>query len=333
MSAVRLAAARSGTPMQMAGGRACAEPLLLQMGARRSKHVSSPTLISPRCPGVGQHCTIIVLLKDGANGTKVAEPYKDKATFLNAVGEVLLDFGTGQASECCAAYKGLLDTAGVKSVEFDQLVYAADDVKSTVNNSDSAKVAQPIDTWTCNVCLHVYDAAKEGGGAAFEDVPNTWNCPVCGSPKSAFTKSVHTQVVQNQDVDPSIPNEQAVRYRHGSINCPVDGEQCTVIVVLEDGADGSKVVEAHKNKEASVSYLRTLGIVSLNFGISKASECCNAHKRLVGRTGVKSVEFDHQVHAIQGPSGQGLKSRARVMCLWPVLPWIMTWVLNAFQSF
>merc|ERR1719198_2614106 len=45
------------------------------------------------------------------------------------------------------------------------------------------------ETWTCSVCQHVYDPAKDGGGKAFEDLPDTWKCPVCGSPKSAFKKT------------------------------------------------------------------------------------------------------------------------------------------------
>lgn len=43
--------------------------------------------------------------------------------------------------------------------------------------------------WTCTVCQHVYDPAKDGGGKAFEDLPDTWKCPVCGAPKSAYKKT------------------------------------------------------------------------------------------------------------------------------------------------
>lgn len=38
------------------------------------------------------------------------------------------------------------------------------------------------------MCAHVYDPAKDGGGKAFEDLPATWVCPVCGAPKSAYNK-------------------------------------------------------------------------------------------------------------------------------------------------
>lgn len=52
----------------------------------------------------------------------------------------------------------------------------------------SAPGPSPVDTWTCKVCLHTYDPVRDGGGLAFEKLPSTWTCPVCGNPKSAFEK-------------------------------------------------------------------------------------------------------------------------------------------------
>jgi len=53
----------------------------------------------------------------------------------------------------------------------------------------------PAGGFVCHTCGHVYDAAKDGGGKAFEDLPDSWTCPVCGAPKSAFEK--HTFVDGN----------------------------------------------------------------------------------------------------------------------------------------
>merc|ERR1719390_123422 len=47
---------------------------------------------------------------------------------------------------------------------------------------------KPAAQMKCTVCQHVYDAAKDGGGKKFEDLPDTWKCPVCGAPKSAYVK-------------------------------------------------------------------------------------------------------------------------------------------------
>lgn len=39
--------------------------------------------------------------------------------------------------------------------------------------------------WKCNLCSHIYDDAKES--VQWENLPEDWLCPICGSPKSAFT--------------------------------------------------------------------------------------------------------------------------------------------------
>ena len=52
--------------------------------------------------------------------------------------------------------------------------------------------AQPAKRWVCQSCGHVYDPAEgdpDGGiapGTAFEDIPDTWFCPVCGASKREF---------------------------------------------------------------------------------------------------------------------------------------------------
>ena len=38
--------------------------------------------------------------------------------------------------------------------------------------------------WKCSICGYVYD-----GEATFEDLPESFNCPVCGVPKSMFEKA------------------------------------------------------------------------------------------------------------------------------------------------
>ena len=51
-----------------------------------------------------------------------------------------------------------------------------------------------MDKWECQVCGYVYDPAAgddEGGipaGTSFEDLPDDWNCPICGAGKDDFEK-------------------------------------------------------------------------------------------------------------------------------------------------
>jgi len=46
--------------------------------------------------------------------------------------------------------------------------------------------------YRCTVCGYIYDPAEgdpDSGinpGTAFEDLPETWKCPVCGAPKESF---------------------------------------------------------------------------------------------------------------------------------------------------
>ncbi len=54
------------------------------------------------------------------------------------------------------------------------------------------------DKYQCTVCGWIYDPAiadPDNGvmpGTPFEAVPDTWVCPVCGAPKSAFV--LYTEV-------------------------------------------------------------------------------------------------------------------------------------------
>lgn len=46
--------------------------------------------------------------------------------------------------------------------------------------------------YVCGMCGYIYDPEKgdaDGGidpGVAFEDLPETWECPLCGADKSEF---------------------------------------------------------------------------------------------------------------------------------------------------
>ena len=44
-----------------------------------------------------------------------------------------------------------------------------------------AKAARPV--WKCSVCGYIYD-----GDTPFEELPDSYTCPICKQPKSAFVK-------------------------------------------------------------------------------------------------------------------------------------------------
>lgn len=70
------------------------------------------------------------------------------------------------------------DVSGYKGV--DLVKYGKPPVSSGATNTT---------TYTCGTCNHVYNAAADGGGVPFEQLPDSWTCPVCGSPKSAYKPS------------------------------------------------------------------------------------------------------------------------------------------------
>ena len=55
-----------------------------------------------------------------------------------------------------------------------------------------------MEQWKCVVCGYIYDPEvgdPDGGiapGTPFEQIPDSWTCPVCGATKDMFEK------VQNQ---------------------------------------------------------------------------------------------------------------------------------------
>ena len=51
-----------------------------------------------------------------------------------------------------------------------------------------------MDKYVCTICGYVYDPAQGdpdsgvAAGISFEDLPDDWECPVCGADKSQFDK-------------------------------------------------------------------------------------------------------------------------------------------------
>ena len=46
--------------------------------------------------------------------------------------------------------------------------------------------------YRCTRCTHAYDPRTDGGPnrTRFEDLPDSWSCPTCGAPKSAYARQV-----------------------------------------------------------------------------------------------------------------------------------------------
>lgn len=53
--------------------------------------------------------------------------------------------------------------------------------------------------YRCIICGYIYDEAKEK--VKFEDLPDDWNCPLCGSPKSAFEEVIEAEPQKQEEVE------------------------------------------------------------------------------------------------------------------------------------
>jgi flavin reductase (DIM6/NTAB) family NADH-FMN oxidoreductase RutF/rubredoxin len=57
------------------------------------------------------------------------------------------------------------------------------------------KTGGTMDKYVCTVCGYIYDpeqgdpASGVKPGTSFENVPDSWVCPICGAPKTAFEKT------------------------------------------------------------------------------------------------------------------------------------------------
>lgn len=52
--------------------------------------------------------------------------------------------------------------------------------------------------YRCVICGYIYDEAKEK--VKFEDLPDDWTCPLCGSPKSAFEEVIEEEPQKQEEM-------------------------------------------------------------------------------------------------------------------------------------
>ncbi len=53
--------------------------------------------------------------------------------------------------------------------------------------------------YRCIICGYIYDEAKEK--VKFEDLPDDWTCPLCGSPKSAFEEVIEEPQKEEEGIE------------------------------------------------------------------------------------------------------------------------------------
>jgi len=118
--------------------------------------------------------------KNDSNGN----PYLEKNTiaYMSLNVASMIDLGTHFLFIC--------DVAEAEKLAAGQpMTYA--DYRAMKSGGSVAKAAEKLadapkkKTWVCSVCHYVYD-----GEIPFEDLPDDYECPVCGQPKSVFVEEV-----------------------------------------------------------------------------------------------------------------------------------------------
>lgn len=133
----------------------------------------------------------------------VFPPTKPCADDLDGLNRLLKQVAPGllPVANCSEAYPKL--QAAIPNFDCDNadLQPRIRDVCCSVCGAQTIPVTPPPapspiqSSYQCALCTHIYDAEKDGQGKAFEDLPNSWRCPICGAPKSQFHQRASGEMV------------------------------------------------------------------------------------------------------------------------------------------
>jgi flavin reductase (DIM6/NTAB) family NADH-FMN oxidoreductase RutF len=136
-----------------------------------------------------------VKIKTGA--TKVPIILENTVSYIEVELEKELDYGThtifvGRIVDC-----DVVNDAEPMTYSYYQNVKGGKSPKTapTYVKDEASAASHASASYVCSVCGYVYDEVKgdpDNGiapGTKFEDLPQTWTCPVCGADKSKFEKS------------------------------------------------------------------------------------------------------------------------------------------------
>ena len=88
--------------------------------------------------------------------------------------------GAAKCGVCAAAHMVQLAGAGCTAIDVAEFC--------------AAPPAPDADAWSCSQCQHKYTPATDdptGKNTPFEQLPDSWRCPICGAAKSAYKKHVN----------------------------------------------------------------------------------------------------------------------------------------------
>jgi flavin reductase (DIM6/NTAB) family NADH-FMN oxidoreductase RutF/rubredoxin len=137
-----------------------------------------------------------VKTKIGATGVPIVTDYS--ISFIETQVEGEMDCGTHTIFFGKVVEADIIAGGEPMTYAYYQDVKGGKSSKNAPTYDQEKSTAKPKPTasarYICTVCGYVYDPEKgdpDGGiapGTAFEDIPDSWVCPICGAAKSKFEK-------------------------------------------------------------------------------------------------------------------------------------------------
>jgi flavin reductase (DIM6/NTAB) family NADH-FMN oxidoreductase RutF/rubredoxin len=144
----------------------------------------------------GRHVNKLENVKTKTGATKVPIVLEYAVSYLEAELEKELDCGTHTIFVGNVVDGDALSDAEPMTYAYYQKVKGGKSPKTapTYVREEPKAVSAAADKYVCSVCGYVYDPAKGdpdhgvAPGTKFEELPESWTCPVCGADKSKFEK-------------------------------------------------------------------------------------------------------------------------------------------------
>ena len=121
-------------------------------------------------------------------------------------------------------------------------------VFTLIEEEEEKPVQKSTKQYICGVCGYVYDDAEQD--IPFKDLPDTWVCPLCGAPKSAFEEK---KSVDNTRTEEFVPTEDIDELTE--LNA---GEMSALFSNLARGCEKQYQEEARKHFQIIADYFEKL---------------------------------------------------------------------------
>lgn len=108
----------------------------------------------------------------------------------------------------------------------------------------------PLAAYVCALCSHTYDEAQEG--IRWEDLPDGWKCPVCGSGRGSFSRVTTPAPAPAPAAQPAVPGvdeDYLAEWRR-----PIDDFETHMADIHRTAVTGQSVMEPMRTRVPSFSW-------------------------------------------------------------------------------